>query len=103
MGSLSWITVMGLWLILFFTVACSIARKTRRPDKPNIILILADDLGWNEVSWHNERIKTPTLQIWNAERGCGEMAGDWSQHLHTFTTGEAEDSGLQESPCWQVA
>ena len=84
---------MELWLILFFILTCG-ARKTRKPDKPNVILILADDLGWNEVSWlvdlepqcdigcqryleeisyhmwsrfsifrHNERIKTPTLQV----------------------------------------
>ena len=26
-------------------------------------MILADDLGWNEVSWHNKRIKTPHMQV----------------------------------------
>ena len=31
--------------------------------KPHIILILADDLGWNEVSWHNNRIKTPYMEV----------------------------------------
>lgn len=29
--------------------------------KPNIILILADDVGWNDVGWHNKKIRTPIL------------------------------------------
>ncbi|XP_071537054.1 arylsulfatase B-like [Panulirus ornatus] len=29
---------------------------------PNIIFILADDLGWNDVSWHNSSVVTPHLQ-----------------------------------------
>ena len=38
-------------------------RNKKQP--PNIVLILADDLGWNEVSWHNSRIKTPHMQVRN--------------------------------------
>ena len=41
---------MKVWWKLVFALSCT-ARRARRPDKPNIILILADDLGWNEVSW----------------------------------------------------
>lgn len=29
---------------------------------PHIVLIVADDLGWNDVSWNNPDIKTPNLE-----------------------------------------
>jgi arylsulfatase A-like enzyme len=29
---------------------------------PNIILIVADDLGWKDVSWHGGKFKTPVLE-----------------------------------------
>ena len=31
-------------------------------DAPNILLIVADDLGYNDVSWHNKEIHTPNLE-----------------------------------------
>ena len=29
--------------------------------KPNIVFILVDDLGWNDVSWHNTELVMPNL------------------------------------------
>merc|ERR1712123_241786 len=43
--------------IVFLT---NIPRVSGKP--PNLIVILADDLGWNDVSWNNPDMHTPNLQ-----------------------------------------
>lgn len=32
-----------------------------KPPRPNILLIVADDLGWNDVGYHNREMRTPHL------------------------------------------
>lgn len=46
-----------LALLLQFLLA-----STASSAPPHIIIILADDLGWNDVSWHNAAVKTPNLE-----------------------------------------
>ena len=31
------------------------------PKKPNILLFVADDLGWNDIGYHNTEIRTPFI------------------------------------------
>ena len=42
-------------------ISISLGVVSCRRSQPNIILILADDLGWNDVSWNNPDMPTPTL------------------------------------------
>ena len=44
-----------IFLALLFPVSISASSA------PNIILIVADDLGYNDVSWHNPDILSPHL------------------------------------------
>jgi arylsulfatase A-like enzyme len=43
-------------------IAASFGEETKSaPAKPNILLIVADDLGWSDVGWHGGFSKTPVM------------------------------------------
>ena len=50
----------------FFTclmfVTSSVSLAVSNTEQPNIIVIVADDLGYNDVSWHNPDIVSPNLE-----------------------------------------
>ncbi|KAH6926496.1 hypothetical protein HPB50_018886 [Hyalomma asiaticum] len=48
-----------LWRVALLLHLASAQTKSR---PPHIVLVVADDLGWNDVSWHNEKMHTPNLK-----------------------------------------
>lgn len=47
------------WLLFVLIVAPSSFGAA--PERPNVLLIVADDLGWRDVGWHGGPFKTPVL------------------------------------------
>ena len=44
--------------LMFASVSLAISNT----EQPNIIVIVADDLGYNDVSWHNPDIVSPNME-----------------------------------------
>merc|ERR1712215_105865 len=59
MGTMQMFTPNLAMLYLLFHIYLLISSTHAQP--PNIIVILADDLGYNDVSWHNPAVLTPNL------------------------------------------
>jgi arylsulfatase A-like enzyme len=53
---------------ILVSLCALLASPSRGEDRPNVVLIVADDLGWNDVGYHNPEIKTPNLD-WLAAGG----------------------------------
>lgn len=52
-----------LLLLFCFSISYSQGSPKQAVEKPNIILIIADDLGWNDVGYHGSVIKTPNIDL----------------------------------------
>lgn len=52
--------------VLGCSAAAAVA-QTPEGARPNILLIVADDLGWNDIGYHNARLRTPVLDRLAAE------------------------------------
>ena len=48
-------------LVLLSFVLPRVTQADERPDRPNILFIVADDLGWSDVGWHDGFAKTPNM------------------------------------------
>ena len=55
-----WRWILGL-LLFFLGVGLGSSVQARAEGAPNVVLILADDLGWNDVGYHGAPIETPHI------------------------------------------
>ncbi|TDQ16653.1 arylsulfatase [Algoriphagus boseongensis] len=56
-------------IFLLFLLLAPLFPNPEKPDaKPNIVLILADDLGWSDIGCYGSEVETPNLD-WLAENG----------------------------------
>jgi len=54
--------MMSLLVLLLALVSCSLSDKA-----PNVVFIIADDMGWNDIGYHGSELKTPVLDKLAAE------------------------------------
>jgi len=48
-------------LVLLSSLGMYAQKRITKESKPNIIVIIADDMGWNDVGYNGSEIKTPTI------------------------------------------
>lgn len=64
----SWYLYVPVMVFLILLFSCKAKKdKTASREHPNIIIIVADDLGWHDVGYHNSEIKTPAIDKLAAE------------------------------------
>lgn len=51
----------SIWTLLFLFSLYPLQSHAAVEQKPNIVVLLADDLGWNAVGWQNPEYETPHL------------------------------------------
>lgn len=52
---------MSIFRITAILAATVVATNVTAAEKPNVVIIVADDLGWGHVGWQNPKVQTPHL------------------------------------------
>src|SRR5690349_11198319 len=80
-----WLRIVVLLLLAVTTTTTAQAQPATRPSPPNIVLILADDMGYSDLGCYGGEIATPNIdalaaqgvrltQCYNSARCCPSRA-----------------------------
>ena len=50
--------VLGVALLAIGSFACT---ESEAPARPNVLIVVADDLGWGDIGYHGSEIRTPRI------------------------------------------
>jgi len=59
--SIGFKSILIFFLALLFILPACTEKKTRRPELPNIVLIMADDIGVSDIGCYGSEIQTPNI------------------------------------------
>ena len=54
-------TCFTTWIYICVWLLSSLLVKADVSEKPNVLIIIADDLGWHDIGLHNELFQTPNI------------------------------------------
>src|SRR5437016_4586431 len=103
------------WALALAAIACSVARSADAPPKPNVLIVLADDLGFSDLGCYGGEIRTPNLdalasqglrfsQLYNTARcwpsRAALLTGYYAQQVRRDTVAGLPSGGKGVRPPW---
>ena len=73
---------MATMLLSYFFLCLLVAGVVVEAKQPHIVVLVADDMGWNDVSWHNSKVfSSPMLNLYFVSEIVCEIFSGVSQAL----------------------
>ncbi len=116
LGLIKTVVILKIIKLIFVLVSCSVffyCSSNQFIDKPNIILIMSDDMGYSDISSYGGEISTPNIddlamkglrftQFYNTSRCCPTRASLLTGlYAHQAGMGGMADSGDRGTPAFR--